>query len=211
MLPPANAFNYDEDDKITADLDCYVSVCFEEKLNPASVTANSFAVTDASGNADIVVTDAVLEPLANTVTLYVTAEELTTLDCSVTLFSGDGFGLSYIDSSEEVTLADASCELTPIYKGDLYDLSVMGIKMYDLSGGSIVAPASGSSFKVEVSVVNGTDMELTRTLSLHKNSASSDVIATKSISLTDFSAGEFSFDIPTMEWLETDKIIAVIN
>lgn len=211
MLPPANAFNYDEDDKITADLDCYVSVCFEEKLNPASVTANSFAVTDASGNADIVVTDAVLEPLANTVTLYVTAEELSTLDCSVVLVRGDGFGLRYINSSEEVTLADTSCELTPVYKGGLYDLSVMGMKMYDLSGGSIVAPVSGSPFKVKVSVVNGTGIELTRTLILYKNTTASDAIATQIINLNAYTAGEFTFDISAMEWAETDKIIAVIN
>lgn len=209
MLPPSNAFN--EVEVTTLDLDGYINLRFENVLNPGSVTANSFAVTDARNNADIVVTDAVLEPLANTVTLYVTAEELSTLDCSVVLVRGDGFGLRYINSSEEVTLADASCELTPVYKGGLYDLSVMGMKMYDLSGGSIVAPVSGSPFKVKVSVVNGTGIELTRTLILYKNTTASDAIATQIINLNAYTAGEFTFDISAMEWAETDKIIAVIN
>jgi len=209
LLPPSNAFN--EAKIIALDLNGYINLRFENALNPGSVTANSFAVTDAAGSADIVVTDAVLEPLANTVTLYVTAEELTSLDCSASLVKGEEFGLRYMNSSEEVTLADTSCELTPVYKGGLYDLSVMGMKMYDLSGGSIVAPVSGSPFKVKVSVVNGTGIELTRTLILYKNTTASDAIATQNINLNEYTAGEFTFDISGMEWTETDKIIAVTN
>lgn len=204
-----NAFNNDGIEY--NDLGCYLTLGFEDKLNPASVTANSFAVTDASGSADIVVTDAVFEPLANTVTLYVMAEELTTLDCSASLIKGEGFGLRYMNSSEEVTLADASCELTPIYKGGLYDLSVMGIKMYDASGSSIVAPVSDIAFKVKVSVVNGSSAELARTLSLHKNTTTTDAIATQTINLNGYTAGEFTFDLGAMPWSDTDKIVACVN
>ena len=211
LLLPYNVFNDLENDTTNLILNCYTNLSFEKALNPGTVTANCFAVTDNSGKADVLVTDAVFEPVSNTVTLHIKAEGLTTFDCSAILVAGNNFGLSYINSAEEVKLANTLCELTPIYKGELYDISVMGIKIYDASGKIIVSPVANTPFSVKVSVVNGTGTELTRTLSLYKNSTLSDAIATQNINLNGYTAGEFTFDISAMEWLETDKIIAVIK
>lgn len=205
-MPLSTVFNSDEE---ILDLNCYVTLQFENMLNPASVTANCFAVTDPQGAAEITVTDAVLNPENNEVTLFASVRAPESLACSVELVSGEDYGLLCMDASQAVHLTGAPGALTPVHGGDLYDLCVMGMSLRDAQGNSLLAPALGTPLTVTVNVVNGTGTRLSRELRLLKNGA--EVLKTQQIELDGFTAGTFTFEIDGTVLTGSDTIIAKIN
>ena len=182
-----------------------VSLYFDEDISPLSVTSDKFSVIEnASGN-EIDVTEATYKPLSKEVVLSVKPVSLYGLDCTVKISDN---GLFAIDGSV-VAANEVQAELLPEYKGNVYDVAVKGVQLYNQNM-SILQPDENESFLAKVYVVNPTRIKQTRMLILYKNNNESTPFLKTTVTVDAESETEMFYDIQRMTWESSDVLNAKI-
>ncbi len=182
-----------------------VKLSFEKEISPSAVTMDNFTVIDNASGDEIEVTEAVYKPLTKEVVLSVKPVYLYGLDCTVKISDE---GLPAIDGSV-VTKAEVKAELLPDYKGNIYDVSVDGIHLYNQNM-SIPYPNENEPFLAKVYIVNPTRTKQTRTLILYKNDKESTPFFKTTVTVDAESETEKFYYIQGMSWEISDVLNAKI-
>lgn len=182
-----------------------VKLSFEKEISPYAVTVDKFSVIDNASGDEIEVTEAVYKPLSKEVILSVKPVYLYGLDCTVKI-SDDG--LPAIDGSV-ITKEEVKAELLPEYSGNIYDVSVNGIRLYNQNT-SIPYPNNNEPFLAKVYIVNPTRTKQTRTLILYKNDQESTPFLKTTVTVDAESETEEFYYIQGMSWGNSDVLSAKI-
>ena len=160
-----------------------------------------FSVIDRASGDEIEITEAVYKPLSKEVVLSVKPVYLYGLDCTVEISDK---GLPSMDGSTFYR-DSIQAELLPGYDGNLYDVSIEAIRLYNLNA-TIPYPNNNEDFVAKVYMVNPTREKQTRTLILYKNNNESTPFFKTTITIDAESEKEQFFNIEGMLWKTEDVL-----
>jgi len=183
-----------------------VTLCFDEDLNPSSVTEEYFTIAENGTGKELTIANVLYKPASKQVVLTVGPEQLVGLNCTTTLKKG----LMYLDGTslpeDEVVVEN----IIPEYMCSVDGVSIKNLLVYT-SGVSCVRPKANVKFSVKVVVINATDRTLTRQIKLYKNDEVSICDGQETI-IPAYGTVELVFnDLIVSEWNEDDELTAGIS
>lgn len=180
------------------------SICFDQTLQPDTVTSENFVIYDGSTGHELVISDTVYLPQNRMAYISVQSWWPPAVNCRIRLSDA----IKSIDG-EPITENELDGVLVCSYATDAYGMGVKNVRIIQ-NGKVELYPDDSSEIELRVLVVNASDTEQTQKLLLYLNDDIDTPLVEDSVTVSSNSEKEFVYTISGFKWSNEDLLYAEI-